>query len=69
MPVSEVLVRANWGLSVGNFEIDVSDGEVRFKTSSFYHEMDNITPLFKHHMKASVDTFQEVISKLQTLSG
>ena len=29
----ELLTRANWGLPLGNFEMDLSDGEVRFKTS------------------------------------
>jgi hypothetical protein len=28
---AEALTRANWGLRVGNFEMDYSDGEVRFK--------------------------------------
>jgi hypothetical protein len=31
--VAEYLTRANWGLVMGNFELDYSDGEVRFKTS------------------------------------
>lgn len=31
--VSEYLTRANYGLPLGNFELDFSDGEVRFKTS------------------------------------
>jgi hypothetical protein len=30
---AEALTRANWGLRVGNFEMDYSDGEVRFKVS------------------------------------
>jgi hypothetical protein len=29
----ELLTRANFGLIVGNFELDLDDGEVRFKTS------------------------------------
>jgi hypothetical protein len=29
----EYLTRANYGLSLGNFEMDLSDGEVRYKTS------------------------------------
>ncbi len=29
----EYLTRANWGLYIGNFEMDYSDGEVRFKSS------------------------------------
>ncbi|MEJ2212090.1 MAG: YbjN domain-containing protein [Anaerolineae bacterium] len=31
--VMEFLTRANHGLTMGNFEIDLSDGEIRFKTS------------------------------------
>ncbi len=31
--VSEYLTRANYGLRLGNFEMDFSDGEVRYKTS------------------------------------
>jgi hypothetical protein len=33
MMVAEFITRANYGLKVGNFEMDMDDGEVRFKTS------------------------------------
>jgi hypothetical protein len=33
LPVAEFITRANYGLSIGNFELDLADGEVRFKTS------------------------------------
>ena len=33
MLAAEFLTRANYGLKVGNFEMDMDDGEVRFKTS------------------------------------
>jgi hypothetical protein len=29
---AEYLTRANWGLTVGNFEMDWADGEIRYKT-------------------------------------
>ena len=32
-PVAEFLTRANYGMVLGNFELDLADGEVRFKTS------------------------------------
>ncbi len=32
MGVAEFLTRANYGLLFGNFELDFSDGEIRFKT-------------------------------------
>jgi len=31
--IGEFLHRANYGLHIGNFEIDFNDGEIRFKTS------------------------------------
>ena len=31
--VAEFLTRANYGLIIGNFEMDIADGEVRYKTS------------------------------------
>ncbi len=31
--MAELLTRANYGLVLGNFELDYDDGEVRFKTS------------------------------------
>ena len=31
--VTEFITRANYGMIVGNFELDYSDGEVRYKTS------------------------------------
>ena len=33
--LSETVQRVNWGLPHGNFEFDVDDGELRFKTSAF----------------------------------
>jgi hypothetical protein len=31
--VAELLARINFGLNIGNFEIDLNDGEIRYKTS------------------------------------
>jgi len=33
MVVAEFLTRANYGLFIGNFELDMTDGEIRYKTS------------------------------------
>jgi hypothetical protein len=33
LAAAEFLTRANYGLFIGNFELDFSDGEIRFKTS------------------------------------
>ena len=31
--VAELLARINYGLNIGNFEMDMNDGEIRYKTS------------------------------------
>ncbi len=33
LSVAEFITRANYGLLIGNFELDLVDGEIRFKTS------------------------------------
>lgn len=33
LPLAELLTRLNYGLIIGNFELDLDDGEVRYKTS------------------------------------
>ena len=33
LALAEYITRANFGLLIGNFEMDFSDGEIRFKTS------------------------------------
>jgi hypothetical protein len=33
MAVAEFLTRANYGMLIGNFEMDFDDGEIRYKTS------------------------------------
>lgn len=34
--VAEFITRANYGLIIGNFEMDFSDGELRYKVTYFY---------------------------------
>lgn len=36
--LAEFIARANWGLPMGNFELDMDDGSVRFKTSLDYED-------------------------------
>ena len=43
MAIAEFLTRANYGLRIGNFELDFSDGEIRYKTSIDV-ENDRLTP-------------------------
>jgi len=39
--VAELLTRANYGMLIGNFELDLDDGEIRYKTSI---DMEGVVP-------------------------
>ena len=49
LAVAEFLTRANYGLLIGNFELDFSDGEIRFKTSVDMEDS-TFTPKFIQNM-------------------
>jgi hypothetical protein len=54
--VAEYITRANYGLRIGNFEMDYSDGEIRYK-SSLDFEGETLTPqLIKNIMYPAVHT-------------
>jgi hypothetical protein len=47
--MAEFITRANYGIVIGNFELDYSDGEVRFKTSIDVEDA-RLTPPLIHHL-------------------
>jgi hypothetical protein len=53
LAAAEYLTRANYGLFVGNFELDFRDGEVRFKTSIDAEDAD-VAPLIKQIVYTNV---------------
>lgn len=58
---AEFITRANYGLVIGNFEMDYSDGEIRFKTSADV-EGDRLTlPLIQHLVYANVITMDRYL--------
>ena len=38
----EYITRANYGLRNGNFEVDMNDGEIRYKCYVNFHGLDNL---------------------------
>ena len=54
--VMEFLTRVNYGLAVGNFEIDLDDGEVRFKTSIDIEGSALTLELWRHIVYLNVTT-------------
>jgi hypothetical protein len=68
--IAEFLTRANYGMTIGNFELDYSDGEIRYKTSIDV-EGDRLTPaLIKNLVYTNVTMMDEYIPGIQAvLSG
>jgi hypothetical protein len=59
--IAEYLTRANYGLRIGNFEMDFSDGEVRYK-SSLDFEGESLTPnLIRNTIYPAVQTMDRYI--------
>ena len=61
LAMAEFLTRANYGLIIGNFELDWADGEIRYKTSLDV-EGDRLTPaLVKQMAYANVVTMDRYL--------
>jgi hypothetical protein len=52
--MAEFLTRANYGMPIGNFELDFDDGEIRFKTSIDLEDVEPDPLLVKHVIYANV---------------
>jgi hypothetical protein len=63
LAVAEFLTRANYGLFIGNFELDFDDGEIRYKTSIDV-EGDRLTPALVQQL-----VYTNVLMMDQYLSG
>ena len=56
LEVAEFVARVNYGLTIGNMEIDMSDGEVRYKTSADLSVAPFTLPLLRSLMQACLAT-------------
>ncbi len=67
LAVAEFVTRANYGLRIGNFELDFSDGEVRYK-SSLDFEGQALTPaLIKNAIYPAVQTMDRYLPGLMAV--
>jgi hypothetical protein len=57
--VGEFILRANYGMMIGNFEIDLADGEVRYKTSVDLEGVDAQEPILRNLVYANVLTMDK----------
>ncbi len=59
--MADFLTRANFGLVLGNFEMDFSDGETRFKTSVELGQTDANTTLLRRLLHVNVATLDRYL--------
>jgi hypothetical protein len=52
--IAEFITRANYGMRIGNFEMDFSDGELRYKSSIDVEDDRLSSPLVKHMVYPNV---------------
>jgi hypothetical protein len=62
--VAVFLTRANYGLPIGNFELDLDNGEVRYKTSVDIEDAPLEEPLVDHLLLANIVTVGRYLSAL-----
>lgn len=65
--VAEFLHRANYGLLIGNFELDFRDGEVRYKSSIDLEGLEATNVTFRNLLHANLSTadrYQRVFRRL-----
>jgi hypothetical protein len=55
----ELVTRANYGLIIGNFELDLVDGEVRFKVALDVEGLEDPTVVVKSHLAAALTTLDQ----------
>lgn len=65
--MAELLTRANFGLVLGNFELDYEDGEVRFKTSVDVEGTSLTPPLIQACVYANVTMMDQYLPALTAL--
>ncbi len=54
--IAEFITRANYGMRIGNFEMDFSDGEIRYKSALDFEDASLTEPLIKHAIYPAVQT-------------
>ncbi|MBN1260177.1 MAG: YbjN domain-containing protein [Anaerolineae bacterium] len=65
--VAEFLTRANYGLRIGNFEMDFSDGDVRYKSSLDFEGTELLPTLIKNAIYPAVQTMDRYLPGLMAV--
>jgi hypothetical protein len=67
LAVAEFITRANYGLIIGNFELDFNDGEVRFKTSLDIEGGDLSTTMVRNLVYANLASMDRYLPGLRAV--
>lgn len=65
--IAEYITRANYGLRIGNFEMDYSDGEVRYKSSVDFENIELSPALLKHTIYPAAQTMDRYLPGLMNV--
>jgi hypothetical protein len=65
--VALFLTRANFGLLIGNFELDLDDGELRYKTSIDVEDAELTDALIDHLVLANVTTMDRYLPGIEAV--
>lgn len=68
LAVAEYITRANYGLRIGNFEMDFSDGEVRYKSSLDFEGETLTDNLIRHVIYPAVETMDDYLPGLMKVA-
>ncbi len=55
--IAEYITRANYGLIIGNFEMDFNDGEIRFKTSVDLEDGESLNTILTNLVRVNFSMF------------
>ena len=66
--MAEFITRANYGMMIGNFEMDFSDGEVRYKTSVDVEDTELNAALMKPLIYANVSTMDRYFPGISSVA-
>jgi hypothetical protein len=64
---AEYLTRANYGLRIGNFELDYRDGEIRYKSSLDFEGVELTAELIRNTIYPAVQTLDRYMPGLMNI--
>ncbi len=67
LAMMELLIRANYGLVIGNFEMDPDDGELRFKTSIDVGSDRLSSELLARLVQHNLDAFEQYLPAVEAV--